>query len=718
MLFVAGVALVLLGSTGNESRGGLSQDAPPKSISQFAVAAERMILAPKHIFVASGWITVQPGVKHLGTGRVIAPPVYAVPSEVTWKVDGKSVEVADYTWYPSEMILCGKPVSGLEVTGRVMPLAGVTAAVSEMTLRNPGEKHVSASVVLDVKGGAGYTDTWPYSCPRVRGKCPPPIVEKDRVVLRSSDERGEMAVSLVGGAIRDGEWKMDVTLGPGETRILRAVLALGSPDDAARMLKKVSAAPEQLMGKARANWERRIERLLAAAPVIETPNRELAEYYQRSLFTFLSCRWDGDAFVFRPWYATSGMDGGAVCAYLWDLSYTSKMATLCDPAAVRTYIPAYAKADLTKGHSLNPTDGRQRGAMYSYNYYSLTRLVYDYVAMTGDVGVLSEKVRDETVLDYLYRYALRVEDLSRPPVLVDYGTNRNLLELKRTNDYQHYTPSPNGERILIYRRLEELFSWAGRKLPVELSKRAEQFQKVFIEKLWDSEHRWFRCLDRAGQPRIAWSIQIFDLLRTGMLSREQAEAIVSHLNEREFLSSHGMHSLSKLDEGYDPNDADWGGPGVYSGDTPELVIDLIEAGFEKEGIDLLKRTLWWREFPYIPQAVLAASRDYRRNGRANVIAGLTGGQAILNGLLGMRVDGENVRFRPVKDPIVAGMRVSNLKIRGREFVVEVDAGGKTYAVQTGNRVERRRLGETIEIPLPAIGAESGRDADTKGRFSR
>ena len=58
----------------------------------------------------------------------------------------------------------------------------------------------------------------------------------------------------------------------------------------------------------------------------------------------------------------------------------------------------------------------------------------------------------------------------------------------------------------------------------DLARRAEQFREHFIARLLDAEHQWFRCLDKNRQPRIAYSIQIFDLLRTGMLTREQQEA--------------------------------------------------------------------------------------------------------------------------------------------------------------------------------------------------
>lgn len=88
----------------------------------------------------------------------------------------------------------------------------------------------------------------------------------------------------------------------------------------------------------------------------------------------------------------------------------------------------------------------------------------------------------------------------------------------------------------------------------------------------DNDKKWLFSLDEKLQPKTAHSIQIFDVLRTGILTKDQERAIVSHLNEQEFLSEYGVHSLSKRDAGYDPFDEDWGEPGVYAGDAPELIM--------------------------------------------------------------------------------------------------------------------------------------------------
>lgn len=347
------------------------------------------------------------------------------------------------------------------------------------------------------------------------------------------------------------------------------------------------------------------------------------------------------------------------------------------------------------------------GVSYSYDYYSMALLTYDYIVLSGDVGLLDEIIRGKSYIDALYAFVFAREDMSRPPVLIDYGENQNLLELRRTKAYQHYTPSPNLERMLSYRMLDEMYQWQGRPAPVDFQRRAEQLQAVLMEQLWNEPLQWFHALDENREPRVCYSLQIFDMLRTGALSPEQARGLVGHLCEEEFLSAWGVHSLSKKDPGYDGDDVDWGGPGIYAGDAPELVMDLLQAGFADEGVDVLRRILWWGEFPYIPQAVRADARDYRRDGRANIIAALAGSQAVVWGLMGIAVDGHEIRINPVGHPYVAGMQVEHLCIRGMDLTICVDADGAGFSVKTENQTLHHRTGQTCRIPLaPLAGGDS------------
>ena len=312
---------------------------------------------------------------------------------------------------------------------------------------------------------------------------------------------------------------------------------------------------------------------------------------------------------------------------------------------------------------------------------------------------MNEEIRNQKVIDYLYDFCLSAENLDESPQLIDYGGNHNLLELKRTEGYTHYTASPNGERLLTFQLITEMFAWLEKETPHDLISRGQILKEVFREKLWDNENQWVRSLDAEGNPQNAYSIQVFDVLRSGILSKKEEQAVLSHLKEGEFLSEWGVHSLAVSDPGYDPKDVDWGGPGVFAGDAPELIIDLLDAGYIDQGIDLLNRILWWGELPYYPQAIRANIKGYRENGRPNVIAGLTASQSIITGLFGIHIQLDQIRIKPIDHPIMKGMALRNIKLRNKEFEIIISNEKSEFEVITNNISIRKSIGEEIIFDL-------------------
>ena len=118
------------------------------------------------------------------------------------------------------------------------------------------------------------------------------------------------------------------------------------------------------------------------------------------------------------------------------------------------------------------------------------------------------------------------------------------------------------------------------------------------------------------------------LLGSGVLDGEQVEGLISHLNEREFLSAFGLHSMSKLDPAYDQIDIDNGGGGNYTAFTPQIIERLYKLGRADVAEDLLRRILWWGErMPYWGDSIVANNVDYRRDTPLqNTIGALAGAQ--------------------------------------------------------------------------------------------
>ncbi|APY11616.1 hypothetical protein BWZ22_10340 [Seonamhaeicola sp. S2-3] len=159
-----------------------------------------------------------------------------------------------------------------------------------------------------------------------------------------------------------------------------------------------------------------------------------------------------------------------------------------------------------------------------------------------------------------------------------------------------------------------------------------------------------------------------------------------------------MHSLSKLDPAYDLNDADWGGPGVYAGDAPELVEDLYLSGHPDMAENVLSRILWWgKHFPYYPQAIIADDIDYRRNGRANIIAGITSTQSILFGLLGLEYTARGeVLIKPNKTDLFTEFELKGLKIKDKK--VDIYMNNNSVLVKSNEaKVQKTVIGESMYL---------------------
>jgi hypothetical protein len=156
-----------------------------------------------------------------------------------------------------------------------------------------------------------------------------------------------------------------------------------------------------------------------------------------------------------------------------------------------------------------------------------------------------------------------------------------------------------------------------------------------------------------------------------------AEALLAHLRDGAFLGRYGVSSVSAEDRlHYELGDMDWSGGGAYTGEAPQLAQTLWEQGQPRRAWDVLRRVLWMGElFPYFPQEH-SCERPAAppRNRRANIIAGLTGVEAVLCGLAGLRprVEGTLELAPPAWLP--GRLVLRGLHFRGHEIDLELAPG--------------------------------------------
>ncbi len=78
------------------------------------------------------------------------------------------------------------------------------------------------------------------------------------------------------------------------------------------------------------------------------------------------------------------------------------------------------------------------------------------------------------------------------------------------------------------------------------------------------------------------------LIGTGVFDREVETGLLSRLNDKEFLSDFGIHSISKTDPAYDQIDIDHGGGGSYMAFPPLIAQRLYNAGYIEKADDLME----------------------------------------------------------------------------------------------------------------------------------
>lgn len=675
----------------------------PEVINSFKVSSEMNLIQQAQYFNFNSTSSVGANLESFGVQNIIAPPYFAYPFSASLSMFDKPVPVLRYDWFPSETRFIGELNRAIKSTLTIAPLHGERGAIANLELQNTSDELITIPIKWAISVKTGKSSIWEWS-PRAALKASGDVITRvlNNTVSFYSDST-IMMLKCYGADFnyKDSCLQSTLRLSPGEKITVGFSSVIGSSKDNLKKISEMIASnPVNAIVANRKYWESSISSWIGKLPKLAGVSKELQSFYQKGILTALSCQWQVPEFILNPWYSTSGIDGGALSCYLWDISYVSKLMTLSDAPAVRKSLAAFIASDIDRHYAINPSDGKGMGPLYSYNYYSYLRLVYNYILYSGDKSILDIKVFDKPLIDYLFQFCLSKENLSLPPELVNYGDNHNLLELKVSKAYQFYTPSPNAERVLIYKMLDKLYKWKGLKPPVDLMLRSRELKDVFVKQLWDKDKNWLFSLNENRKPKTAWSIQIFDVLRTRILNKEQQIGITSHLNDNEFLSEFGVHSLSKRDAGYDPFDEDWGGPGVYAGDAPELIDDLIHSGFQEKGVEILKKILWWGEFPYYPQAILASKKGYRQNGRANIIAGLNTTQCIITGLFGVDVEDNRLLINPINGDFINGASLNGLSIRNQKIDIIINRDGRDFIVkEQSGKVHKLKRGDICTLQL-------------------
>jgi hypothetical protein len=682
--------------------GSKSILSPTEALRIFAANGDSMIIRPEHLGIVNGMATV--GITHNFVGQVDglwAQPLVSSSFHILPRLWGEKVKTEHYTWLPFQTKSVGH-LKGVEFRSVTTLIFGMRAGIEELSFKNTTKQRMIIPLQLvlndqyNYKISLDYVQNWGFSTPK-----------SITAVADEFDGKGLLRVQgkyAIGIAIKGATWEAltrrfhaTITLNPGEERKTFLVFSIEEKAKAAQLRDDLLDKTEQYIKESTEKYISEVRNIFEKLPMLSSDNQDLVRFYNRSLSIFITNKFTIPELVLNPYYGTGAVKGGCQCNYLYNFGQVREIMPLLDGTATKKHIWQFLSKNCVSDHyAFFPMTGEAFGPWYMVNDEKIIALAYYYVKITGDVDFLNEQVKeDKTVLDLLIESAMHLDDKSKPARLIDYGPSGDHLELGWEFLYNHVMPDINGRRYANYDQVSKLCEAAG-KPQSYLMERAKVVKKLLKDELWNPELRWFMFADDKGRKDVRYTIQMFKMIGSGVMDKEMEEGLISHLNEEEFLSPYGLHSMSKMDIGYDQADVDNGGGGICTS-FPTLISEFLYKGGRNDVADnIMHRILWWgSRMPYLGDSQLANEIDYRVHTPLQSEIG-TGclAQCILFGMFGISSDFEgNISINPVKTSLAENLELKGLKIRGKNINVKITKG--SYEVSEGEKIHRESLGTPI-----------------------
>jgi hypothetical protein len=677
-----------------------------EALSIFAGNGDSMIIRPEHLGIINGIATV--GVNHDYVGVISGlwgQPLVSSDFYLEPRLWGEKIKTDHFTWLPYQTEEVGS-IKGVKVTATTTLIYGMRAGLLEMKFKNTAneKKVIPVQFIANdnntYKSTLDYVQNWGFST--VKSK----TFVTDEVdasgILRV---QGKYAVAL-GVDIKGTRWEKltnrfhsAIVLAPDEEVTCHVAFSIEEKDKAAELRDALLANPTKHIKEATEKYISEVRNIYDKLPRLSSDNQNLVQFYNRSLSIFITVKFTIPELVLNPYYATGAVKGGCQGDYLYNFGQVREILPLLDPLATKKHIMQFLSTNCVSDHyAFFPVTGEAFGAWYMVNDEKITALVFNYVKYTGDIAFLNEKVKEgKTVLDLMIESALRLDDPRKPVSLIDYGPSGDHLELRREFPYNHVMPDINGRRYANYERVSMLCEAAGKPQPY-LMERAKGVKKLLKEELWDPNIRWFRFADDKGNKDIRYTVQMFKMIGSNVLDREIEDGLISHLNEDEFLSQYGLHSMSKKDIAYDQVDIDNGGGGICTSFPPLIAEFLYTSGRKEVADNIMHRILWWgSRMPYLGDSQVANEIDYRADTPLQSDIGTAClAQCILFGIFGIDSDFEgNITINPKKTNLSSDIRLNGLKLRGHTMNIAIK--GNTYTVVDDGKTRSAEIGRPIVI---------------------
>jgi hypothetical protein len=678
----------------------------PINIDQLSIKGERCLIEEKDLGIVNGKMTTNVLFRDvLSFKGLYAPPFVSSDFLFNIRLFGEKVPSQKYTWFPHKVCRNGS-INGVTISSTLALVHDKRALVLSVTLHNLSDDVQTVPIQCDIQGTLDCVKDWLFVKPTSTSKCQD-AQSGNALIMSNSAGSIVLRTDIQGMQWRAycSHWDGELAVPAKDERRFGIVVAVGNSSDADLACCECQSI-ESTIETSDQNWSDRIIDLYDKVPEFKASDRRLEVFYNRSLSHFLLNQWRVPEFVINPYYSTGSINGGCVGCYLWDFGEGWEIFSLYDPDAVKEHIKSFLAIDLTAHFAFTPLTGAAFGPWYYINQEKIIGLVYYYVAMTGDRQFLDESVNGKSIIDHMIIQASYGEDLSKPVALIDYGSENHHLELRKGTVwekdgavsppdyiYDHMMPDLNGRRYNNYCMVSRLCDYYGIEFE-QYQSRAEDLKQLIKAEMWSERDKWLYFIDNKGHKDIRYTIQIYKLIGSNVLNKEQENGLLSHLNEDEFLSDYGIHSISKRDPAYDQNDIDNGGGGSYAGFPSQVIERLYKAGYPEYAEDIFQRILWWGErMPYWGDSFVANHMDYRKDTPLqNTIGSISGAQSVIYGMFGVCVDlNGTLTINPCPPSFSQNISLTELKIRGRNYDIYV--AGDSYSVHVEGEHHQMKVGD-------------------------
>ncbi len=655
------------------------------TLEDFRISLEQITSAPQHIWVNSGYSTVQPR-RHsvMGVDEFFSPPFAAKNFHFSVEVQADTFLIKDIgsfgkgdvgllyaggAWYPHKIIRRGTyhhlkndRLLSLRVISELLPLYGQSGFLLKIRMTNRGQDKIRLNLLPKLMPGNPTfvpLDNWSYGQPKA----------DTLEIVKSSDYIWKTDKTQIGLFQENTQPELE----PGGTSTSYFIVLLAAAN--AELPERCNA--QQLEHHAEDTWAKRLAKYTRNIPALESDIEGLQAYYERSILSGLICIWENPDFKVNPHLTTSGMDGGAMCTYLWDSAgYAPNLVTCMLDSAVIDIAKQMVNIDLEKHYAFSP-GGAGVGVRYAYSPNVFTGLVSSISKFLGP---------DQFLFDAAKTLILNDEkNQDKSTHLIDYGLQKNLLEMRGAG-WEHFVVSPNAERVWCLNELAEMGEYLHQN-PKELKewkKQADCIKQSVRKELWDNDIGWWKSVYPNGFSDHVYSIQAFDALPTSVCDSAMTDALISHIRRGAFLGDYGISSVSAEDDlHYEVVDTDWSGGGAFTGDGPQLALDLYEIDRPEIAWDVLKRHFWMgKQLLYYPQEHYADKPSSPSHKRANVVAGLCGAEAVLFGLIGFQPEYNGqlwIHPHPAREGFI------NVRgFRYKENTIDVELARDHFSVKKNN----------------------------------